>query len=157
MLVKSRLSADTMRMSARSLLAALAYTAALLAPAALALPAAAGAHSVGTPAQIAWVRSAATRFVAAELAASGANACAVLNAPLRATEHGRTCAQRWNIKLAKLLSEPGARANLRAQKRAIATATVLVHGNAATIELPAPLMGGANRFAWSENCWMLAS
>jgi hypothetical protein len=151
MLVKSRLSADTMRMSARSLLAALACTAALLAPAALALPAAAGAHSVGTPAQIAWVRSAATRFVAAELAASGANACAVLNAPLRATEHGRTCAQRWNI------SEPGARANLRAQKRAIATATVLVHGNAATIELPAPLMGGANRFAWSENCWMLAS
>jgi hypothetical protein len=80
-----------------------------------------------------------------------------LNAPLRATEHGRTCTQRWSIKLAKLLSEPGARANLRAQKRAIATATVLVHGNAATIELPAPLMGGANRFAWSENCWMLAS
>jgi hypothetical protein len=144
-----------MLMSPRSTLTALACTAALVAPAALALPA--SAHSVGTRGQIAWVRSAATRFVTAELAGDGASACGILNAPLRASERGRTCAERWNTKLAKLLGQPGARANLRAQKRAIATATVLVHANAATIELPAPLMGGANRFVWSENCWMLAS
>jgi len=144
-------------MSPRSILTALACTASLLAPAALALPATAAAHSVGTPGQIAWVRSAATRFVTAELAGDGASACAILNAPLRGTEHGRTCTQRWTAKLAKLLREPGARASLRTQKRAIAAAAVLVHGNAATIELPASLMGGSNRFVWSENCWMLAS
>jgi hypothetical protein len=32
---------------------------------------------------------------------------------------------------------------------------VVVHGGVASIELPTPLMGGANRFVWSENCWML--
>jgi hypothetical protein len=145
-------------MSPRSFVTVLASAGALMAPAALVAPANASAErSVGTPGQIAWVRSAATRFVTAELTGDGANACAVLNAPLRATEHGRTCAQRWSSRIAKLLREPGGRAGLRAQKHAIATAAVVVHGNVASIDLPAPLMGGANRFVWSENCWMLAN
>jgi hypothetical protein len=145
-------------MRIRLAIAALASAAALIAPAALFLPASAfGAHSVGTSGQIAWVRSAATRFVTAELAGNGADACGILNAPLRATEHGRTCTQRWDARLAKRLREPGGRVQLRAQKRAIGAAAVVVHGNVASIDLSSPLMGGANRFVWSENCWMLAS
>jgi hypothetical protein len=130
---------------------------ALLACAAVpALPAgAASAHSVGSYEQVAWVRRAATNFVSAELAGNGAGACAILNAPLRATQHHRTCAQRWNAKLARLLHEPGGRARLRAQARAIPSAAVIIHGDVAAIELPAPLMSGPNRFVWSENCWML--
>jgi hypothetical protein len=147
-----------MTMKPRSIITSLACTAALVGPATLpAATAAANAQSVGTPAQIAWVRSAATRFVTAELADNSASACGILNAPLRVSEHGRTCAQRWSAKLGKLLHKAGARERLRSQKHAIATATVTVHGNVATIVLPAPLMGGANRFVWSENCWMLAS
>lgn len=144
------------RMSVRSTVAVLACAVTLAVAAATAIPAGASpAHSVGTPGQIAWVRSAATRFVTAELAHEGANACAVLNAPLRATEHGRTCAQRWNARIATLLLLPRARAHLRAQKRAIATAAVIVHGNNASIDLTTPLMGSSDRFVWSENCWML--
>jgi len=128
----------------------------LVCAAALALPAGAqAAHSVGSGEQIAWVRRAARNFVSAELAGNGAGACGVLNAPLRATEHGRTCEQRWNAKLSKLLREPGARAQLRAQKREIGSAIVIVHGNVASLELSTPLMGEANRFVWTENCWML--
>lgn len=128
----------------------------LVCAAALALPAGAqAAHSVGSGEQIAWVRRAARNFVSAELAGNGAGACGVLNAPLRATEHGRTCEQRWNAKLSKLLREPGARAQLRAQKREIGWAIVIVHGNVASLELSTPLMGEANRFVWTENCWML--
>jgi hypothetical protein len=124
---------------------------------ALALPAGAqAAHSVGSGEQIAWVRRAATNFVTAELAGDGASACGVLAAPLRATEHGRTCAQRWNAKLSELLREPGARARLRAQRRAISSAIVVVHGNVATLGLATPLMGARNRLVWTENCWMLA-
>jgi hypothetical protein len=146
-----------MKMSPRSTLAALACAISLLAAAVMLPAAASAAHSVGTPGQIAWVRSAATRFVTAELAGDGASACAILNAPLRASEHGRTCTQRWNAKLAQLLRETGARAQLRSQKRAISSAVVVVRGNWATIALPAPLMSDAsNRFRWSENCWMLA-
>ena len=145
-------------MSARSAFAVLASAAALGAPGALLAPAGAlGANSVGTSEQIAWVRSAATRFVTAELTGNGADACGVLNAPLRATEHGRTCTQRWNAKLAKLLHEAGGRTRLRAQKHAIPSAAVIVHGNVASIDLPTALMGGANRFLWTENCWMLES
>jgi hypothetical protein len=145
-------------MRIRSAVEVLAYMATLIAPTALVMPASAfGAHSVGTSGQIAWVRSAATRFVTAELAGDGATACGILNAPLRATEHGRTCTQRWDARLAKLLREPGGRAQLRTQKRAIGAAPVIVHGNVASIDLPSSLMGGANRFVWSENCWMLAS
>jgi hypothetical protein len=146
-----------MSMSSRSTAAVLACVVSLLAPAALAPATASAAHSVGTPGQIAWVRSAASRFVTAELAGDGAGACGILNAPLRASEHGRTRAQRWNAKLASMLHEPGARARLRSQKRAIASAVVVVHGSWATIALPAPLMGNSsNRFLWTENCWMLA-
>jgi hypothetical protein len=120
------------------------------------LPASAlAAHSVGSSEQVAWVRSAAARFVAAELAQNGAGACAVLNAPLRASHDRRSCAERWNAKLEALLHEPGAATRLRAEQRAIPSAVVIVNGNLASIELPAPLMSGPNRFLWSENCWML--
>jgi hypothetical protein len=128
---------------------------ALLCAAAVAAPSAIAAHSVGTPTQIAWVRSAASRFVAAELAGDGAGACAVLNRPLRATIHGRTCAQRWDARLAARRSRRGARAALHREARAINHATVVIHGNIAKIELPTPLFKGANEFLWTENCWML--
>jgi hypothetical protein len=123
--------------------------------AAVALPGTASASSVGTREQIAWVRRAAANFVAAELRGDGGGACSVLNAPLRATLRHKTCAKRWNAKLAGLLREPGARARLRAEARAIPSASVAVHEYSATIRLPAPLMGGQNRFLWTENCWML--
>ncbi|MGA2452063.1 MAG: hypothetical protein ABSG93_00965 [Solirubrobacteraceae bacterium] len=143
-------------MKLRCSIAPLACIAVLAGAAALPAPAAAqGAHSVGTPEQIAWVRRAATNFVTAELAGNGAGACGILDASLRGTQHHRTCAQRWNARIAARLHEPGGQAQLRAQKRAIATAAVLVHGGVASIELPTALMGGPNRFVWSENCWML--
>jgi hypothetical protein len=41
--------------------------------------------------------------VTAELGGDGAGACAILNAPLRATQHHRTCARRWDVELARLL------------------------------------------------------
>jgi hypothetical protein len=140
-------------MSSRSFIAAvLACTATLAAPAsALATY---STHSTGTPAQVAWVRRAASNFVTAELARNGSGVCSILNAPLR----GRACAQRWNAKLAKALREPGGRAGLQEDRRAISSALVTVRGNIATIDLPAPLTGsGSNRFLWTENCWMLAS
>lgn len=113
-------------------------------------------YSVGSREQVEWVRRAATNFVKAELAGDGASACAILNAPLRATQRHRTCAQRWNARIARLLSEPGARVRLRSQRRAIASAAVVVHGNVATIGLASPLLSdAANRFRWTENCWML--
>jgi hypothetical protein len=146
-----------MRMSFRSTVGAIACAVSLLAPAALMAPGASAAHSVGTPGQVAWVRSAASRFVTAELARDGASVCGILNAPLRVTEHGRTCTQRWNAKLTRLLREPDAPARLRSQMHAISSAVVVVHGNWATIALPAALMSDAsNRFRWTENCWMLA-
>jgi len=140
--------ADTFAMSLRGTLAVLVCVSALAVPAS-----ALGAHSVGTAEQIAWVRKAATRFVTAELTDNGSEACAVLNAPLRATEHGRTCAQRWDAKLAGLA--PAARAKLRGQKHEIASAIVIVRGDYASLELPSKLMRGPNRFYWTENCWML--
>jgi hypothetical protein len=140
--------ADTQRMSSRSFIAVLACAAALIGPSS-----ALAAHSTGTPGQVAWVRRSASNFVAAELARNGSGVCSILNAPLR----GRTCAQRWNAKLAKLLRAPGGRADLQADRRTIPSAVVTVHGNTATIDLPAPLTGsGANRFLWTENCWMLS-
>ncbi len=135
----------------QALIAALACATTLIAPAG-----ALAAHSVGSAEQIAWVRRAASNFVAAELSGNGADACGILNAPLRATEQHRTCAQRWDAKLAALLREPGGRAHLRAQQRAIPSAIVDVHGDTATLGLATPLAGGPNRFLWSENCWMLA-
>ena len=107
--------------------------------------------------QVAWVRRAAGNFVRAELDGSGANACGVLEASLRTTRRGRSCAERWDARIAELLRAPGARARLRAQLRQIASASVTVHGRVASLELATPLTSGPNRFVWSENCWMLAS
>ncbi|HLI32630.1 MAG TPA: hypothetical protein VKU89_07835 [Solirubrobacteraceae bacterium] len=130
--------------------------AAALAVAALGLPGdALAAHSVGTPEQISWVRSAAQRFVAAELSRDSAAACAILNPPLRTTVDGRSCAERWQKRLAAMLRSPRMRAALQADARAIAHAVVIVHGNQARIELPHPLLGHSDRFNWTENCWML--
>jgi hypothetical protein len=114
-----------------------------------------GASSSGTAEQIAWVRSAASRFVAAELAHNGEGACGVLNAPLRATIHGRTCAQRWDSKLSVMLRNPAKRHLLKAQARAIPSAAVVVRGNVAQLQLSKPLISGPNKFLWTEMCWML--
>jgi len=139
-----------LRMTVPRIIAALACAATLI-PSASTL----AASSAGTSEQIAWVRRAASNFVAAELAGNGAGACAILNAPLRTTQHHRTCAQRWNAKLSKLLREPHGRARLHTLRRAIPSATVIVHDYTASINLPTPLMQGPNRFLWTENCWML--
>jgi hypothetical protein len=133
--------------------AILASTLALLAPAAA--QAAYSERSVGSPEQIAWVRAAAHRFLAGELAANGAETCAVLTARLRATIHGRPCERRWHAHLVGLLREHGARARLRSEQRAVASARVVVHGDVASIELPAALLHGRSVLRWTENCWML--
>jgi hypothetical protein len=119
--------------------------------AALALTATASAHSTGTPEQISWVRRAATNFIAAELGRSGSGACAVLEARLR----GGDCQAHWNGRLQAMMSHSSVRAGLRADRHAVATAAVHVHGNTATIELPSPLLAGESRFVWTEMCWML--
>ena len=111
--------------------------------------------SVGSPEQIAWVRHAADRFVGAELTKNAAEACAVLNAPMRATVHGSSCEQRWKARLSKLLREPGERTRLRSERRAVASGRVVVSGHTASIDLPEPLLQGPNRFRFTENCWML--
>ncbi len=137
-------------MSLRSAIAVIACAASLTLPAA-----ATASHSVGTSGQIAWVRTASTRFVTAELKRDPSEACAVLTAKERATIHNRTCEQRWNAKIATMLHEAGERARLRADRNAIASAMVIVHGNLATIELPTPLLNGSNELVWTENCWMV--
>jgi hypothetical protein len=142
--------AEKSDMSLRRCVALIGCAAGLMLPAS-----ASAAHSVGSREQVSWVRSAAGRFVAAELAGNGVGACAVLNAPLRASRNHRSCAERWNAKLAALLHEPGAATRLRSEQHAIPSAVVIVHGYIAQIELPTPLMSGPNRFLWSENCWML--
>jgi hypothetical protein len=146
-------------MSVRSAIAVLAVAAAVFLPAAAsgATSHASAATSHGTREQVAWVRRAASNFVAAELSGNGAGACSILYAPLQASQHHRTCAQRWNAKLASMLREPGARARLREDARAIPRAVVAVHGNSASIDLPTPLMSGTSRLLWSSNCWMLDS
>jgi hypothetical protein len=144
-------TADNPRMNVRRVLAVLACSGSLLAPAS------AFAYSVGSQGQVVWVRRAASNFVTAELSGNGQGACAILDAPLRRTQHQRTCARRWNAKLAKLLHTRSGRERLRSQRRAIHSAEVVVHGSIAWIELPTQLMGGQNRFLWTENCWMLQS
>ena len=144
------------RTARNSLLAGLLLSAAIALCATSASAHAGSGRSVGTPEQVAWVRRAAGNFVTAELAANGAGACSILAAPLRAESHHRTCAQRWDAKLAAMLRRPGTRSQLRRERGAIASARVLVRGDGASIELPAPLLDSANRFVWSENCWMLA-
>jgi hypothetical protein len=139
-------------MTFRRVIAALACAATLV-PSVGAL----AADSVGSPEQVAWLRRAASNFVAAELSGNGAGACAILVASLRTTQHHRTCAQRWDAKLAKLLREPSGRAHLHTLQHAIPSATVIVHGYSASIKLHTPLIHGPNRFLWTENCWMLES
>jgi hypothetical protein len=101
------------------------------------------------------LRAAATRVVTALLSRDGAGACAVLNAPLTATERGRTCAQRWDQRSAALLAERHGAALLRADLREIATASVTVSGEHGSIALSTPLLNGKSRFYWTVNCWML--
>ncbi len=120
-----------------------------------AAPRDAHASSAGTREQIAWIRRASGNFVAAELSRDGAGVCSILAAPLRATQGHRTCPERWDARLAALLREPGGRAGLRSDARAIPSATVLLQGHTASIELPVPLISGPNRLQWTEMCWML--
>lgn len=148
--MESTLASDILGMSCRSAIAVLAGVVAGALP-----PSAFGASSVGSYEQVAWVRRAASNFVGDELRGDGAGACSILNAPLRATRRNVTCQQRWNARLTTLLHERGGRAMLRAQARAIPSARVVVHGDTAVIHLPSPLLGGPNRFLWTENCWML--
>lgn len=125
---------------------------------ALAAPAAARAESyasVGKPGQIAWVRRAAGNFLDAEIARNGEGACAILEGRLRTTVAHRTCAQRWNAQIAATLAQPGGMTRLRADRRAVARARVVVSGSHATIALPTALLDGASRFRWTEACWML--
>jgi hypothetical protein len=113
--------------------------------------------SSGTRDQVAWVRRSATNFVKDELQGNGAGACSVLYAPLQATEGHRTCARRWDVRLAAMLRTPGERARLRAQLRAIRSVTVTVRRDTATLHLATPLMQRASRLLWTSNCWMLES
>ena len=107
--------------------------------------------------EIATLRSAATRFVTAELNGDGATACAVLNPPLAGVVGHRTCAQRWDASLKTQLAVPGERHRLLADQHAIATASVVLSSGdyVGTIALPNPLLGSESRFLWTENCWML--
>ncbi len=137
-----------MRRFVLPLLASLAAIGGSVAPAA-------SAHSTGTPSQISWVRSAAGRFLGAELQRNAAGVCSILNAPMRKSYRNRSCEQRWNARLAALLRSRSARSELHADNRAVSSATVEVHGSQATIALPHPLLNGSSRFLWTENCWML--
>jgi len=74
------------------------------------------------------LRAAATRLVEAELAGDGATACGILDAPLTGTVHGRSCAERWDTRIARLLARRGGRAGLRADLRAIPAARVTLDG-----------------------------
>ena len=123
--------------------------------AAAAVAAAYSEQSVGTPQQVAWVRRAAGNFLAAELARNGSAACAILDRRLRGTVRHRTCEQRMDARLRSMLHAPGARSQLRHEQRAVGSARVIVHGDLASIDLPAPLLNGPNEFRWTENCWML--
>jgi hypothetical protein len=142
-------------MNASRILAA-ALTTATLGLTAASTASAYSEHSVGTPEQIAWVRRAAGNFLAAELADNGGGACAILTARQRRTIGHASCEQRQDARLHALLRAHGARAQLRALRRAASTARVVVGGDQATIELPSALLAdSANRFRWTENCWML--
>ena len=118
----------------------------------LALPIAASATWGVTRATL---RAAATRLVDAEIAGDGATACGILYAPLTATVDGRTCAQRWDARLARILAAPGGAAGLRADLNAIPTAPIAIQGMYATIALPHPLLNRRSHFYWTANCWML--
>ena len=148
---------DTLVVRLRSLIALSALGAAVALSSFGALGAAqdALASSGATREQVAWIRRAASNFVGDELRRDSAGVCSILAARLRATRHHRTCTERWSARLARLLREPRARAALRADAHAIPAAAVMVHGDSASIELPAPLISGPNRLRWTENCWMV--
>ena len=112
----------------------------------------AAADTVGSAPML---RAAASTVITAELQHDGSAACGKLYAPLAATIDGKTCAQRWDARSARLLSEPGGARRLRADLRAVATAAVTYRGPYASIALPDPLLGGKTRFYWTANCWML--
>ncbi len=146
-------------MSQRSIKVAIASLA-CLATAIVPAASASAYSSVGAPAQIAWVRHSASNFVGDELAGSGAGVCSILGAHLQDNDRHETCTQRWNARLTDLLHEPGARARLHAEARAIASARVVVHGTNASIQLPESLLGGKSqsaqdRFRFTDSCWML--
>lgn len=135
-------------MNARQLLAA--GTATL----ALAVPAGASAAPAWGPAA-STLRAATSRLIEAELRGDGATACAILNPPLDTTVAGRTCAQRWDARIAALLRHRGGARGLRRDLRAVADASVAIVGEHGSIALPVPLLNGHTRFYWTENCWML--
>ncbi len=101
------------------------------------------------------LRTAAAKLLTAELNRDGATACSVLYAPLTATVDGRTCAQRWDARSARMLASTVATRALRADLRAVAGAAVTLNGMYGSIALPHPLLGGHSRFYWTANCWML--
>ena len=136
----------------RSRLFALAGVLAVLVAAPAAATAATNTTTSGTAD---WLRAAVTRLVNAELARDGATACGILYAPLTTTVGGRTCAQRWDARIARQLAKRGGAARLRADLRAIPTAPIAMDGLYATIALPHPLLDGRSRFYWTANCWML--
>jgi len=103
------------------------------------------------------LRVAVTRLLSAELAGDGATACSILYAPLAGTVGGRTCAQRWDARIARLLSRRGGAARVRSDLRAVPSAAVRTSGLYATIALPNPLLDGTSRFYWTANCWMLTT
>jgi hypothetical protein len=129
------------------------WLAALISAGALLAPATALGESGLTASTL---RSAAARLLTAELARDGAGVCGILNAPLTATIDGRTCAQRWDARLDRVLSRRGGRATLRADLRAVPHAAVAISGEWGTIALPHPLLDGGSRFYWTANCWMLS-
>ena len=101
------------------------------------------------------LRAATVRLITAELNRDGATACGVLNAPLTSTIGGRTCAQRWTARSARLLAAPGGARRLRADLGAAVAAPVAITGEHGSIALPYPLLAGHSRFYWTANCWML--
>jgi hypothetical protein len=118
----------------------------------LATSASASADGLGS---IVMLRAAASTVITAELHHDGASACSKLYAPLTTTVEGKTCAERWDARSARLLGKPGGAARLRADLRALADAPVTLNGPYATIALPDPLLGGRTRFYWTADCWML--
>lgn len=127
---------------------------ALAAAASLVAVAPATAATSGTEAGL---RYAVTRLLDAELAGDGATACGILYAPLTGTVGGRTCVQRWDARIARMLSRRGGAARVRSDLRSVPSAAIRMSGPYATIALPHPLLDGTSRFYWTANCWMLTT
>jgi hypothetical protein len=115
------------------------------------LPVTALGQSTGT---VPGLRAQVSRLITAELHGDSATVCAILGTGLNGTEHGRSCTQRWDTKLAKHKHH----AALRADLTAVASAAVSSDGVHASITLPHPLLAGRSAessFSWYDNCWML--